>query len=281
MINFAWQFIPIPTISVPNMSVTQVAEVAAFLEVFAPANLAETWDNVGLLVGDAQAKSERIMTCLTITPSSAREAVNEQVDLIVTHHPLPFRPLKQLTRATPEGRILLDLIAARISIYSPHTAFDSAAAGINQRLANGLGLQGVTPLVPANDGNLGSGRWGRLDRPASFSDVIYRVKAFLQLSQVQVVGVLDRKVQSVAVACGSAGEFLTPARENGCDCLVTGEVRFHTALEAEATDMALVLTGHYASERFAVEALAGVLAQQFPALRVWASREERDPLVMV
>src|SRR6185295_17432474 len=116
---------------------------------FAPAALAAEWDNVGLLVGDRAQKVERIMTCLTITPAAASEAIREQADLIVSHHPLPFKPLKRLTADQPTGRILLDLIRAGISIYSPHTAFDSAAAGINQQLAEALGLKNIQPLEPA------------------------------------------------------------------------------------------------------------------------------------
>src|SRR6185295_16007116 len=113
---------------------------------FAPAALAAEWDNVGLLVGDRAQKVERIMTCLTITPAAAAEAIREQADLIVTHHPLPFKPLNRLTADEPTGRILLDLIRAGVAIYSPHTAFDSAAAGINQQLAEGLGLIDIQPL---------------------------------------------------------------------------------------------------------------------------------------
>lgn len=256
----------------------RVADVAEFLEAFAPAHLAEAWDNVGLLVGDPSANVERIMTCLTITPASASEAIAERAQLIVAHHPLPFRPLKQLTTATPEGRMLLDLIAAGVAVYSPHTAFDSAATGINQQIAAGLQLANVQPLVPLADGTLGSGRSGQLRGSQRLEALAGLVKQFLKIGQVQIVGQPDRPVQRIAVACGSAGEFLGPAREAGCDCLVTGEVRFHTALEAEATGVALILAGHYASERFAVEALADVLARQFPGLHIWASRQEADPL---
>jgi dinuclear metal center YbgI/SA1388 family protein len=115
-----------------------VAHIAEFLDKFAPPALAESWDNVGLLVGRSEQPVERVMTCLTITPESAAEAVTNQANLIVSHHPLPFRPLKRLTGETSEGRLLLDLIAAGIAVYSPHTAFDSAEEGINQRLAAGL-----------------------------------------------------------------------------------------------------------------------------------------------
>lgn len=259
----------------------RIAAIADFLEAFAPASLAESWDNVGLLVGDRQATVERVMTCLTVTPASVREAIEKQTNLIVTHHPFPFRPLKQITRDTPEGRMLLDLIAAGVGVFSPHTAFDSAAAGINQRLADGLGLVDVQPLVPAADGVLGAGRYGKLAGETRLAELAERVKSLLRIDRAQVVGDLDRPVSTVGVACGSAGEFLAAARELGCDCLLTGEVRFHTALEAEATDIALILAGHFASERFAVEALADVLARQFPNAQVWASVAESDPLEWV
>lgn len=255
-----------------------VSDIAAYLESFAPTALAESWDNVGLLIGRFEQPVTRVMTCLTITPASAAEAIAERAELIVTHHPLPFRPLKRLTGATPEGRLLLDLIAAKVAVYSPHTAFDSAAEGINQRLAAGLTLQNVAPLVPSVEPGQGAGRFGRLARPQSLAELTQSVKQLLGIKHAQAVGPLDQPITQVAVACGSAGEFLGPAEAAGCQCLVTGEVRFHTALEAEALGVGLVLAGHFASERFALDELAEVLARQFRDLQVWASRAERDPI---
>ena len=262
---------------------TSIQEVCGFFEQFAPARLAEDWDNVGLLVGDAGKSISRIMTCLTVTPASAAEAVERNAELIVAHHPLPFRALKRLTTESVPGRLLLELIGAGIAVYSPHTAFDSAAAGINQRLAGGLGLQNVCPLVPrqADPESLGAGRSGELPGPASLADVAARLKAFLGIEGLHAVGSPQRRITKVAVACGSAGEFLGPARAAGCDLLVTGETSFHTCLEAEATDVALLLPGHFASERFAVEQLADVLADEFDELDVWASLQERDPLAWI
>jgi len=254
-----------------------VQGVAAFLNKFAPARLAEEWDNVGLLVGDRTRQVSRLMTCLTVTPATAAEAVTEKTEMIVSHHPLPFRPVRRLTTETTAGRLLLELIGAGIAVYSPHTAFDSARVGVNQRLAKGLGLRGVAPLVPAEEG-LGSGRWGWLDEPATLEGLAGRVKTFLGLERVQVVGDAGHPIRTVGVACGSAGELLEAAIANECDCFLTGETRFHTCLEAEARGVALILTGHFASERFAVEYLAEVLQSQFPELGIWASRDERDPL---
>ncbi len=259
-----------------------VDDVGRFLDAFAPLRLAEAWDNVGLLVGDRQRSVSRIMTCLTITDATAEEAIREGADLIVTHHPLPFTALKRLTTDTAEGRLLWSLAGAGISIYSPHTAFDSAPEGINQRLATGLELHDIQPLTTRSedvDGRrLGAGRWGHFPRPVSLAELIHAVKRFLNIDRVQFVGDIDRSVSRVAVGCGSAGDLMAEANRAQCDCFVTGEVRFHTALATEANGMALILTGHYASERFAVEFLAQLLSREFPATHVWASTRERDPL---
>jgi dinuclear metal center YbgI/SA1388 family protein len=123
-----------------------VDSVVRRLEEFAPPALAADWDNVGLLLGDRAAPVSNIMTCLTVTPESATEAVTEGVNLIVTHHPILFRPIQRLTTATQEGRMLLSLIRAGIAVYCPHTAFDNTRDGINDQLAKLLGLTDVHPL---------------------------------------------------------------------------------------------------------------------------------------
>jgi dinuclear metal center YbgI/SA1388 family protein len=239
--------------------------------------LAEDWDNVGLLVGHRAENVGKLMTCLTVTPASAAEAIESHADLIVAHHPMPFTPLKRLTTDTTTGRVLLDLIAARVAVYSPHTAFDSAFQGVNQRLAAGLGLRGITALVPQAEGQ-GTGRWGWLIEPLTLAQLGDKLKQFLAIERLQMVGQPEHPVRTVAVGCGAADELLAAARAIGCDAMVLGEARFHTCLEAEAASIGLLLPGHFASERFAVECLADVLGHQFPDVQVWASRREHDPL---
>src|SRR5260370_23958565 len=123
-----------------------VGTIVEYLDQFAPSFLAADWDNVGLLLGDHVASVQRIMTCLTVTPEVAQEAVESKVELIVTHHPILFRPIQRLTTDTPEGRMLLSLIQARVAVFSPHTAFDNTAGGINDTLAKRLDLIDVVPL---------------------------------------------------------------------------------------------------------------------------------------
>jgi dinuclear metal center YbgI/SA1388 family protein len=361
-----------------------VATVIDFLEQFAPPELAAEWDNVGLLLGDPTSEVRRIMTCLTVTPESAAEAIAEDVQLVVSHHPVLFRPVQRLTTATPEGRMLLELIQTKVAVYSPHTAFDNTEGGINETLANRLELAEVTPLrqrdgpreckvvvfvpdadlarvahalfaagaghigqysqcsfrlngigtffgseattptvgqkgrreevqewrleavcpqacleqvvravrqahsyeEPAYDiyplqpkaSPIGEGRVGRLRQPMRLSELAQLAKNRLKAAQLQVVGDQDRSVERVAIVCGAGGGFVSDAARTGADVLLTGELRFHDYLAAQAEGLGLLLPGHYATERPAVEELAAHLQKQWPDLQVWASRQERDPV---
>jgi len=259
-----------------------VSDIVNFLEGFAPPELAEDWDNTGLLVGADDDQVSSIMTCLTLTPDVAAEAIEKRAGLIVTHHPILFRGVQQITGRNSEGQMLLDLIRAGIAVYSPHTSYDSALAGINQQLSESLGLSDIKPLRPLAESEseqlIGSGRYGNLPEPTTLGELIDRVKPIVGVEQTWFVGDLARSVSRVGIACGSAVEFLRDAAALGCDVLLTGEARFHACLEARTLDIALILPGHYATERSAMENLASRLQTEFPALTVWASEAEADPL---
>jgi len=125
-----------------------VATIAADLDRFAPRALAAEWDNVGLLLGDPQSEVQRLMTCLTVTRSTAAEAIEAGAQMIVSHHPILFRGAKKLSLNSPDGDIVWPLARAGIAVYSPHTAFDNCAGGINDQIAERLGLIDVRPLRP-------------------------------------------------------------------------------------------------------------------------------------
>lgn len=367
----------------------RVADIVGFLRREFPLALAAEWDNVGLLFGDAAAPARRVMTCLTVTPPAVEEAIGGKANLIVSHHPILFRGAKRLTTESAEGEMLWRLARAGIAVYSPHTAFDNAAAGINEFLAEKFGLEKVRPLrspsatpsrecklvvfVPETDlqrvsdalfaagaGVIGEyrecsyrvsgtgtffgtdatnptiGEKGRreevaelrlemvcpLDRLAeavaalrrahSYEEPAFdiypllaepsgtgegrigvlskavKLRSFARLVQdrlgargVRYSGDGEREVTTVAVACGAAGEFLQDAIAAGADVFVCGEMRFHDILTAQASGIGVVLAGHYASERPAVEHLAELLAREFPKIEVWAARAESDPLTPV
>lgn len=265
-----------------------ITEVSRFLQEFAPLPLAESWDNVGLLIGDTSRPANRIMTCLTVTPDVVEEAVALQVELIVSHHPMLFKPVQKLVATDLQGGMLLKLIEAGIAVYSPHTAFDSAADGINQQLAEGLKLQDIKPLrvmknlvgTPALPANVppGSGRYGDLPQAITLAELSDNVKKLVQVTRLQRVGEATQPVCRVGIACGAAAEFISDALAVGCEVLLTGEARFHDCLRARDNGIHLILPGHYATERPAVEALAKIIQQRFPDTTTTSSTREHDPI---
>jgi dinuclear metal center YbgI/SA1388 family protein len=249
------------------------------LERIAPLRLAADWDAVGLLVGTRRESVGRIMTCLTLTPEVVREAVQESADLVVVHHPLPFRPVGRLTDASPVGAMLLDLVAAGIGVWSSHTAWDSAAGGVNEQLAAMLGLGEIAPVVPdRDDPRVGFGRLGQAAAGMNVAMLAERLAASVGAAGAQVAGDANRPAGRVGIVCGSGGESIAIVRSVGCDTLVTGEIRLHAAVEALARGLAVVAVGHHPSERFSMESLAERLVESLPGLVAWASHQERDPL---
>lgn len=255
-----------------------IQDILTDLEQLIPLTLAEAWDNVGLLLGDASVEARGVMTCLTLTEEVADEAIREGANLVITHHPILFQAVKRLTTATSEGRMLLRLAQAGVSVYYPHTAFDSAREGINQQIAVALGLSEIQPLRMKPQSLDGSGRWGQLAVSMKLSALLSQLKTICPAAQYTFVGDLDQQCNAIAIACGAAGDYLPDAAAVGCEVFITGETRFHTCLEARSLGVALVMVGHYASERPAIEELARRLTDRWSPLRVWASRTETDPV---
>lgn len=259
----------------------RLREVMHVLEQLAPLGLAESWDNVGLLVGDEEAAVTRAMTCLTVTDSTLQEALDEQVELIVAHHPIPFKPIHRISSGTPTGRLLLQAIRAGIAIYSAHTAWDNAPLGINRRLAHFLGLQEIAPLSPSPVAvlaaeNLGSGACGRLPTHSTIASVLSELQSSIPEMQARSTRPVGQTIQSAGIVCGSGGSCLAQVVTRGCDAMLTGEATYHQCLEAEAHGVALILMGHFASEFFAMKHLAELLGQRLVEVEFFASRREHS-----
>jgi dinuclear metal center YbgI/SA1388 family protein len=362
-----------------------INELLTALETLAPPALSESWDNTGLLMGSRAGDVSRVLTCLTLSPDVAAEAVSIGVQLVVTHHPLMFKPVQRVTSETLEGRTMLALLQAGIAVYSPHTAWDNAPLGINQQLAELCELQDVATLrclpvashfklvafVPRNSlervqralwdagcgvigdyqecsfvlhgtgtflggdstqptvgqagrlehvdearldvvcpvdrlkpavaalraahpyeepafdcyplhslpGDVGAGRCGRLPQPMTLSELAGLVQQRLKAPGLQWAGDPALKIERLGVACGAAADFWKDSRQTGCQALLTGEARFHTALECRDAGFGLIVAGHYATERHGMERLAMLLAERCPGVAVTPSAVERDPLI--
>lgn len=256
-----------------------LAAVTAALEELAPLRLAAEWDSVGLLVGSRHALVSRALFCLSLTRAVAREAIDGGFDLVVTHHPLPFRPVARITDESPTGSVLLDLASAGIAVWSSHTAWDSAAGGINDQLALACGLTAVAPLTPdAVAPRAGFGRTGLAPPGLSLGALAGNLAARLDARCVQVVGDTAAPVGRVGIVCGSGADGIPTALAAGCDLFLTGEMRFHDALHLAAVGMNGILLGHHASERFSMPVMATRLAALSPGLECRDSREDADPL---
>ncbi|MDR2345998.1 MAG: Nif3-like dinuclear metal center hexameric protein [Planctomycetaceae bacterium] len=244
--------------------------IVSYLDAEYPASLAEEWDNVGLLVGDLSARIKTMMTCLTVTPEVCEESVAKKVDLIISHHPFPFQAMKQITSQTVEGSMLLRLISHGIAVYSPHTAHDSAKDGVNQQLAAILDLTDVVPLNANGSGCIGYCKQNGI----LLSDLLQIVVS--RLGTCSYVGDLNKSVNRIAIGCGAVDEFVDEAVKQEADLLLLGEARFHTCLHAQSLRLALILTGHFASEHFAVKTLAKKITAQFPKIPCFSSDSEQD-----
>jgi dinuclear metal center YbgI/SA1388 family protein len=178
-----------------------LSAVTAALEALAPLRLAADWDAVGLLVA-GRPTVDRVLTCLSLTPEVAAEAVREQADMVVTHHPLPFRPVPRITADTSTGHVLLELIHAGIAVWSSHTAWDSAAGGVNDQLAALLGLDHVTPIEPDTIHPLaGFGRAGTAPAGWSVAQLSNHIAGRLRVKGVHVVGIPDHPAGRVGIVC--------------------------------------------------------------------------------
>jgi dinuclear metal center YbgI/SA1388 family protein len=266
-----------------------VQALMEILEEIASFGLAETWDNVGLMVGDPEQDISGILIALDPTEALLAEAAEAGINTLVTHHPLIFHPLKTVRTDQAVGRFLQRALADRMTVIGCHTNLDLAGGGVNDVLANTVGLSDIKPLThrsPAigeKDSPLpaGFGRWGRLKPPMGGEDFLRHLLKVLSASALAVAGPLPATISTVAVCGGSGSELAEAAYLKGVQVYVTGEIKHSTARWAEACDFCVIDAGHFATENPVVRALAVVLqkiiAEKNWNLKVVTATHQHDP----
>ncbi|MDD2585416.1 MAG: Nif3-like dinuclear metal center hexameric protein [Syntrophomonadaceae bacterium] len=346
----------------------RVRNIKDIMEQHFPLHLAEKWDNAGLQIGSLNGNAAKVMVALDLDETVAQKAYEENADMIITHHPLIFKPVKKINFDTPAGKLLRDLIKADISVYSAHTNLDAGERGLNQLLAEMLGLQNIKPLekswedslyklvvfVPVshvdkvreaindagagyigkysdcsyrvqgtgtfrpeegtnpfigekgvleevdefrletvvyehdldqaiqamikahpyeevaydiyslkNQGKIYSlGRKGKLASSLTLREYAQEVKKCLGLESIRVVGNLDSKVRNIAVVSGAGASFIGNLQRHKVDVLVTGDVKYHEARDAEALGIAIIDAGHQGTEEIMVNHLCELLKHE-------------------
>ncbi|CUA67510.1 Protein NIF3 homolog [Schizosaccharomyces pombe 972h-] [Rhizoctonia solani] len=230
------------------------AVVRSFERGIAPLRLAESWDNVGLLLESPKYRPNggtKVMLTIDLTPAVVEEALTNNTGVIVSYHPPIFSGLKSLTLSNPLQRSLLRCAAEGISIFSPHTALDSIRGGVNDTLAASLGNLTESKLIgEEKEGGAGAGRVVTLSEPTSLETLCERVKAYCGLKHLQV-GVptesqSGRLIRTIAICAGSGGSLLKGV---SADAYLTGEMSHHEVLAAVAQGTSVILCGHSNSER--------------------------------
>ena len=228
------------------MSVT-VGEISCAINEFAPFELAEEWDNIGILAGSASQEISGILCALDLNFKVIEEAKAKGCNLIVTHHPILFRGRKNLREDDAEGRMLCELVRGNIALIAAHTNFDNAVPGVNDALAEKLGLKNVCPF----ENGMRAGESDGL----TLAELCTRVEEKLG-GPVRCYGEKNRIVHRVAVLGGAGGDFAPLAQAAGADVYLTGEIAHHKAWDAYQSGLCILEAGHAATELPAIEMLA-------------------------
>ncbi len=243
----------------------KVSDILHGLGQIAPFGLAESWDNVGLLIGDPDRETRSLLLGLDPSLALLEEAVSRGADTLITHHPCIFHPLSSVTITTPIGAFLEKALAHKINVIACHTNFDSAVEGVSDALAVLLHLDDLSPLRPldlSGNGNEGLGRVGSYSTPLSFSLFMQNVFSALESNTVQIAGIPPRQVQTVALCGGSGSDLAEDAFKRGADVYLSSEIKHSTARWAEEAGFCVIDGTHYATEYPAMALLGSKLTYQ-------------------
>lgn len=219
-------------------------------------NFAYDWDNVGLLLGREDKEVCKILICMDVTSNVVKKAIDEKVDLIIAHHPLIFRSIKNITNKDIIGKKILDLIREDITVLALHTNFDIAKNGMGVYASEILKLRDIEALEDAkieDDEYFGLGVIGELNDEISLDKFLKLLKQEFSLSKVVLYSKEKENVKKVAILPGSGAKYYKMAKEKGADIFITGDVSHHDAIDAIDYGINIVDAGHYGIEKIFVK----------------------------
>jgi dinuclear metal center YbgI/SA1388 family protein len=238
-----------------------IGDIVEELEKVVPGAWAEDWDNVGLLLGNRLDPVRGIAVSLDPSLETMQKTLEHECSLLITHHPLIFKPLKRIDSSEGTGASIAFAIKNGISVLSLHTNWDSAPRGVNRVIADALGLKNVQPLVPSDRGAWGLGAVGVLPGAIAFEECGVRIRDSLGLSRLELHGESAQPVSRLALCGGGGGEFWRRALDSGADAYFTADMKYHERLDALEKDLPVILADHGEMEQFSLRALAGMISE--------------------
>ena len=248
-----------------------VKDILQFIESVAPPELKLEGDNIGLLCGHADKEVKTVLVALDPFVSVCREAVEENADLLVTHHPIIHGTISAVTDQSTFGQAILELMAHNISAVNAHTNLDCADGGVNDTLASRVGLSDIQKIAADPHGLL---RMGRVEEQA-LEAFLPKVKANLGCAGLRYVD-SGKRVHKVAVGGGSCGSELAAVVAAGCDTFVTADVKYNQFWDAKMLGVNMIDAGHFFTENPVVAVLAEKIQAAFPQIQVKISKNHTD-----
>lgn len=234
----------------------KIKDIATVIENKFPKRFAMERDNVGLIVGDENSDVKRVLVCCDVDEYVAKEAVDKGAQLIISHHPLMFFPIKHLNEDNPEQRALRVLVKNDIALYTAHTNLDVGRGGINDYMADMLSL-GDTDVIETveQDGDIchGYGRFAKLSQPVTLGDMLRKCKDVFDLDGCRYVGELDDTISTVAINTGGGAGIMDLCFDLKADLFITGDVKYNPARDAYERNMAVIDVAHYDTEKITMD----------------------------
>lgn len=256
----------------------KLKEIAEAIEKFAPRELQEGYDNTGLQVGDPEMEVTAALLCLDITEEIFEEAKSRHCNLIITHHPLLFKGLKEITGKTATERIVIAAIRDNVAIYSAHTNLDSTWEGVSHEMARLLGLKNLEVLEPKTpDARAGLGVTGTIE-PTPKIEFLRKIKEVFDVKCLRYSAQSPQLVVRKVALCGGAGaSLIRDAIKADADIMVTGDVKYHD-FTSFGLDIIIADIGHYESELCSRKILSRVIRDSFPDFPTYFSEKETNPI---
>lgn len=232
-----------------------IKDIINKIESIAPKSYAEQWDNVGLMIGDEESDVRNVLVALDVTSDVVRQAIDNKCGLIISHHPMFFDSIKAIDFSQPIGKMIKALIENNISVYSYHTNIDAAEGGINTALADLFKLNNIHILQEnENNNDVGIGRIGELSTPLSVKELCDFTKNVLDTPFVRCVCKDENIIiKRLAVASGSCADLISLAKKKGAEAIITGDVKYHQALNSLDEDIVVIDAGHFPTEKIVLD----------------------------